>query len=118
MIGGRVGNLHSRIDGVPAFRPGEEAYVFLWGREGEPFRVLGWSQGTFRIARDPRSGVERVTQDSAAVPVFNPRTRQFRHGGVCHPPGGLFSLKVGQALGKTTPLRFLGREGATKKPDT
>src|SRR6267378_2923423 len=47
MLGGRIGNLHSRIEGVPAFRPGEEAYVFLWGHEGEPFRVLGWSQGTF-----------------------------------------------------------------------
>ncbi len=43
MPGGSIGNLHSRIEGVPAFRPGEEAYVFLWGREGEPFRVLGWS---------------------------------------------------------------------------
>src|SRR5260370_1391690 len=81
MIGGRVGNLHSRIDGVPAFRPGEEAYVFLWGHEGEPFRVLGWSQGTFRIARDPRTGLERVTQDSAAAPLFDPQTRRLRHAG-------------------------------------
>ena len=54
MLGGSVGNLHSRIEGVPAFRPGEEAYIFLWGHEGEPFRVLGWSQGTFRIRRDAR----------------------------------------------------------------
>ena len=46
-IGGIVGNLHSRVEEVPTFRVGEEAYVFLWGRDGEPFRVLGWSQGTF-----------------------------------------------------------------------
>ncbi len=103
MIGGRVGNLRSRIDGVPAFRPGEEAYVFLWGHEGEPFRVLGWSQGTFRIARDPQTGVERVTQDSAAVPVFNPRTRQFRHGGIRNLPVADFQLKLRKALEEKTP---------------
>src|SRR5713226_10456797 len=50
MLGGSVGNLHSGVSGVPTFRPGEEAYVFLWGREGEPFRVLAWSQGAFRIS--------------------------------------------------------------------
>src|SRR5260370_12458810 len=68
MIGGRVGNLHSRIDGVPAFRPGEEAYVFLWGHEGEPFRVLGSSQGTVRTPPDPQTSAEPVMQESAAVP--------------------------------------------------
>src|SRR5260370_6563915 len=94
MLGGRVGNLHSRIEGMLAFRPGEEAYVFLWGHEGEPFRVLGWSQGTFRIARDPRTGVERVTQDSAEAPVFDPRTRQFRHGGIRHLPLAICLLKL------------------------
>src|SRR5258708_17295634 len=107
MIGGRVGNLHSRIDGVPAFRPGEEAYVFLWGREGEPFRVLGWSQGTFRIARDPRTGVERVTQDSAAAPVFDPRTRRFRHGGDSHPPVGAFLIKLPETHGRKNGSRML-----------
>jgi len=49
MLGGRVGSLHSRIDGVPAFRPGEEAYVFLWGREGEPFRVLDGRKVRFEL---------------------------------------------------------------------
>src|SRR5258707_6420540 len=90
MLGGSIGNLHSRIEGVPAFRPGEEAYVFLWGRESEPYRVLGWSQGTFRIARDPQTGMERVTQDSAAAPIFDPRTRQFQHGGIRNLPVAIF----------------------------
>ena len=44
-LGGSVGGLHSRVEGVPAFHPGEETYVFLWRRATEPFRVLGWSQG-------------------------------------------------------------------------
>jgi|SRR5260370_32751670 len=103
MLGGRIGNLHSRIDGVPAFRPGEEAYVFLWGRESEPYRVLGWSQGTFRIARDPRTGIESVTQDSAAAPIFDPRTRQFRHGAIRNLPVAIFQLKLRKALRQETP---------------
>jgi hypothetical protein len=103
MLGGIVGNLHSRVAGVPAFRPGEEAYVFLWAREGEPFRVLGWSQGTFRVTRDERTGVERVTQDSAAAPIFDPRTRQFRHGGIRNLPVAIFQWKLRKALEEKMP---------------
>ena len=103
MLGGSIGNLHSRIEGVPAFRPGEEAYIFLWGHEGEPFRVLGWSQGTFRIRRDARTGIETVTQDSAMAPVFDPRTRQFRHGGIRNLPVAIFQLRLRKALAERTP---------------
>ena len=103
MPGGHIGNLHSRIEGVPVFHSGEEAYVFLWGQEGETLRVLGWSQGTFRITRDARTGVERVTQDSAAAPVFDPRTRQFRHGGIRNLPVAIFQLKLRKALEEGTP---------------
>jgi hypothetical protein len=97
-LGGSIGNLHSRIEDVPVFHPGEEAYLFLWGREGEPLRVLGWSQGTFRIARDARTGLETVTQDSSAVPVFDPRTRRFQHGGIRNLPLAIFQLKLKKAL--------------------
>ena len=102
-LGGSIGPLHSRIEGVPAFRPGEEAYVFLWGHEGEPFRILGWSQGTFRIQRDARTGVETVTQDSATAPVFDPQTRQFRHGGIRNLPVAVFQLKLRKTLEEKTP---------------
>ena len=69
------GHLHSHVDGVPVFRAGEEVYLFLWERPGEPYRVLGWPQGTFRIARNADTGVETVTQDSAMAPIFDLRTR-------------------------------------------
>jgi hypothetical protein len=102
-LGGNIGNLHSRIDEVPVFHPGEEAYLFLWGREAEPLRVLGWSQGTFRIARDARTGVETVTQDSATVPVFDPRARRFQHGGIRNLPVAIFQLKLKKALEQSAP---------------
>jgi hypothetical protein len=103
MLGGSVGNLHSRVDGIPSFHAGEEAYVFLWNREGEPLRVLGWSQGTFRIARDAQTGVETVTQDSAATPIFDPSTRHFRHGGIRNLPAAVFQLKLRKALLQSSP---------------
>jgi hypothetical protein len=62
------------------------------------YRVLGWSQGAFRIRKDATTGVERVTQDSAAAPLFDPISRQFRRGGVRNLPVPVFQLKLKRAL--------------------
>lgn len=97
-LGGQVRNLHSHVDEVPAFQPGEEVYLFLWNRDGEPYRVLGWSQGTFRIARDPQSGIEMVTQDSAGAAVFDARTRTFQRTGIRRLPVSIFREQVRKAL--------------------
>ena len=66
-LGGHSGNLHSHVDGVPAFRTGEEVYLFLWGKSGEPYRVLGWSQGTFRIARSPQTAKKKSRRNPRSV---------------------------------------------------
>jgi len=100
MVGGRLGHLHSRVDGVPVFRTGEEVYLFLWRKQGEPYSVLGWTQGTFRIAQQPETGVETVTQDSAMASIFDPRTRAFRRDGIRNLPTGLFRAKLWKALAK------------------
>ncbi|MGC1619408.1 MAG: hypothetical protein WA765_13040 [Candidatus Acidiferrum sp.] len=98
MLGGRVGHLHSHVDEVPAFRTGEEVYLFLWSRDGEPYQVMGWSQGTFRVVRNPQSGMELVTQDSASAPIFDPQTRAFRRGGIRNLPVAIFREKLHKAL--------------------
>ncbi len=100
MVGGNLGHLHSRVDGVPRFRTGEEVYLFLWHRQSEPYSVLGWTQGTFRIARHGEAGVETVTQDSALTPVFDPRTRAFRRGGIRNLPVGLSEPSCGRTFPK------------------
>ncbi len=97
-LGGSVGSLHSRVEGIPAFHPGEEVYVFLWRHDSEPFRVLGWSQGTFRITRDARTGAETVTQDSSSAPIFDPRTGKFEHDGIRNLPLAAFQRKLRKAL--------------------
>ena len=80
--GGQFQHLHSHVDGVPEFRPGEEVYLFLTGHPGKQFYVVGWTQGTFRIHKDARSGAETVTQDSAGVPVYDPQTHAFTKAGI------------------------------------
>jgi len=80
--GGTFQHLHSHVEGAPEFRIGEEVYLFLWGRPGRQFYVLGWSQGTFRLRRDALSGKETVTQDSAEIPVFDPEAKAFTKMGV------------------------------------
>ena len=82
MPGGKFQHLNSHVDGVPEFSPGEEVYIFLTGQPGRQFHIVGWSQGTFRIRKDPRSGVENVTQDSADVPVFDPQENKFVKSGL------------------------------------
>jgi hypothetical protein len=100
MPGGVMGNLHARVEEVPAFSPGEEAYLFLWQAPNGSYRILGWSQGAFRIHADPATGLQLVTQDSAATPIFDPVSHQFRHGGVRNLPIAAFQLKLKRALEK------------------
>ena len=97
-LGGRLEHLHARVDGVPVFRPGEEVYLFLWGAAGEPYAVLGWSQGTFRISKNSQTGAETVSQDSAAMAVFDPQTQQFRREGIRNCSMALFREKLRNAL--------------------
>ncbi|OLD61084.1 MAG: hypothetical protein AUI53_07170 [Acidobacteria bacterium 13_1_40CM_2_60_7] len=96
--GGRVGHIEAHVDGAPRFHPGEEVYLFLWGKRGEPFHVLGWAQGTFRITRNPRTGRESVTQDSAATVIFDAESRTFRRDGISKMPVAEFRERLRGAL--------------------
>src|SRR5258708_9821629 len=98
MPGGIVGHLHSRVEEVPSFAPGEEAYLFLWISPDGTFRILGWSQGSFRIRKDSSTGLETVTEDSASASIFDPVSRQFRHGAVRKLPLAVFEVKVKRAM--------------------
>lgn len=80
--GGRLGPLESRVDGVPKFAVGEEAYVFVQERPGNWYLFVGWTQGTFRIHKNVQNGMETVTQDSVAIPAYDPETRKFSIDGL------------------------------------
>jgi len=38
MPGGAIGHLHARVEAVPAFSPGEEAYLCLWTAPNGAYR--------------------------------------------------------------------------------
>jgi len=101
LVGGHVGHLTSTVDGVPRFRAGEEAILFLEPAAGSEFNVTSWAQGTFRIRRDIHTGRESVTQDTGGLSLFDPATRQFYPGGVKNLPLEEFRQRVAEAVART-----------------
>ena len=53
LLGGTLGNISSRVSGIPRFQPGEEAVLFLEPSANGDFSIVSWQQGTFRIRRNP-----------------------------------------------------------------
>lgn len=104
MPGGQVGRIKSIVDGVPHFRAGEEAYLFLWVSNGT-YQVMGWTQGTFRIERDEKTGMQFVTQDSSSTAIFDPSQRQFAKEGLSHLPLLKFQARLRKALTRSQQIQ-------------
>lgn len=102
LLGGSVGNLTSTVSGVPRFRPGEEVILFLEPTARGDFSIVSWVQGTFRIARDPRSGDEIAIQDTAAFDSFNPATHRFESPGARSLSVEAFRAQVKSAVASAT----------------
>jgi hypothetical protein len=103
--GGRVGHLTASVEGTPKFQPGDEAFLFLKGSQAGGYTVAGWVEGTFRISRDPRTGVESVTQDSSTFAVFDVATRTFRTEGIRRMPVENFRALLAAAVARAVELR-------------
>lgn len=72
--GGRgAGGPGLRIDGVPSFRPGERAILFLEPRAGGAHRLLHLMQGAFREVRS--GGRSLALRDLAGVVELTPTAR-------------------------------------------
>jgi len=98
LLGGRTPEFTSTISGVPQFRTGEEVVLFLEPTTRGDFSITSWMQGTFRVVRDARTGEERVRQDTAAFPVFDPATRSFSPMGIRDLPVSALRAQVAAAL--------------------
>jgi len=96
--GGKVGHLISSIEAVPRFSPAEETILFLKRATDGAFTVLSWAQGTFRLQRELHTGRRFVLQDSAALPVFDKTTRQFRSEGVRRLPLAIFKERIARLI--------------------
>lgn len=98
LLGGRMGNLTSSVSGVPRFEAGEEVLLFLEPTPRGDFSVVSWEQGTFRVRRDPATGQESATQDTASFATFDPVTRRFETGGIRRAPLDELRARVDAAL--------------------
>jgi len=58
-LGGTVGNRTLRIDGVPAFTPGDRDVLFV-DAAGGASPLVGFMHGRFPVIRDSVTGTERV----------------------------------------------------------
>lgn len=57
-LGGRLGSEVSRVDGMPAFTPGEEYVVFLYGVSDAGFSSpVGLAQGSFPVKQEAKGRV-------------------------------------------------------------
>jgi hypothetical protein len=98
LLGGRVGSITSTVSGVPRFRVGEEAVLFLEATKFGDYSVESWMQGTFRVSRDARTGGAIVTQDTAGFPAFDPLSKHFEASGLRGVPLEAFRRQVSDAL--------------------
>ena len=99
LLGGRAGGFVSAVDGVPRFREGEQAFLFLEFTRAGDLSATSWVQATFRVELDSLSR-EVVTQDTSGLAVFDPATRQFRPGGIRRLPIEEFRQRVRAAIEK------------------
>jgi hypothetical protein len=98
LLGGRAGNFTSTVSGVPRFAPGEELILFLERTSSQDFSIVSWMQGTFRMGRNPATGEEIITQDTAVFQVFDPALQHFETTGIRKLPVSAFrSLVIASA---------------------
>lgn len=62
-MGGVLDGVRMTVAGALAWEPGESVVLFLEDSLPGRYRVTGFSQGKYRVERDPRTGEEFVLQD-------------------------------------------------------
>ena len=73
-MGGEVDGLRLSIAGTPAFKPGEDALLFLWKDAKGRRLVNGLAQGKFDIERDPVSGEAFVRRSLDGLTLLRGKT--------------------------------------------
>jgi hypothetical protein len=70
-IGGTVGTIQMSIAGVPQFKSGEMAIVFLKHQDNSTFQVVGMNQGLYKIVED------FAVSNVSGVDLFDSKTGQI-----------------------------------------
>lgn len=70
--GGQVGNVVAAYTGIPRFRVGEEAVLFVWTDPFGTHTVIGLTQGKFHVRRDTLTGELMLQQSFSDEPMLEP----------------------------------------------
>ena len=81
-LGGEVDGVKVSVAGCAAFRPGEEALLFVWRDARGHAQLTGLAQGKFEIERDPRTGVRMVQRRTPGFEVGDVRTLKSVRAGI------------------------------------
>jgi hypothetical protein len=68
-LGGEVDGVRVSVAGCAAFRPGEEALLFVWHDAHGHSQLTGLAQGKFEIERDARTGEAYVQRTAPGFAV-------------------------------------------------
>lgn len=68
-LGGEVDGVRYNVPGCAAFRPGEEALLFVWRDSTGRAQVNGLAQGKFEIMRDATSGARLVQRGAPGYAI-------------------------------------------------
>lgn len=91
-LGGEVGDIGQRVDGLASFEKGEEVVLFLERQGTQRFQVSGMAQGKYRIERtQDKKAAFAVPEPLGAVNLVDPLT--FEPVEPKRPPLDLESLR-------------------------
>ncbi len=72
-LGGQAGDRMAEYPGVPRFRVGEEAVLFVWTDRYGRHQVIGLTQGKFQVRHDSKTGEVVLCQAASTEPMIEPR---------------------------------------------
>jgi hypothetical protein len=83
-LGGKVGDVEMKVDGMPQFRVGGEYILFVSGEGNRACPVVGWSEGSLKVDRQTNAAGEvKASPDVAgtAETGVQPRSRHVLPAG-------------------------------------
>ena len=74
LIGGRIGGVETRAEGIPQFTPNEEVVLFL-GPENQDGYPIVFSEEVFRVRIESTSGAKTVQPVPSGLPLYRAANR-------------------------------------------
>ena len=113
--GGRIGDQVTFFSGMPQFRVGEEAVLFVWtSPQGQRHQVIGFTQGKFEMSRNATSGEVSLRQTASNEPMLEPKSHAGETAEPAVVPMTAFRTRVSAALARAAAQSSKGSNGRAR----